>query len=209
MLVSSSTDSLLAGPPDATTAPELMLAAANNYGGTVVEGFSWLPDGRLVATAWNANSVVATRIGQRPIAFDTLATSAVLGRASPDGHWLAYNGPGFNETWVEPIPRTGRRFPAGNGNFPQWLNATEFAVVRDGGRLARIKVEGPASAPKITGAHWFDVPRFVGIPSGGFSLTPDGRVIYKQGADVQPARYLRVIPNWVEGMKAAVDKANR
>ena len=42
-----------------------------------------------------------------------------------------------------------------------------------------------------------------------FTITPDGRVLYVQGAADKSARYLRVIPNWVEQMKAAVEEANR
>ena len=56
---------------------------------------------------------------------------------------------------------------------------------------------------------WFDGPRFVGIAAGGFGLTPDGRVVYKEGAEITPARYLRVVPNWVAQMKRAVDEANK
>ena len=62
--------------------------------------------------------------------------------------------------------------------------------------------------PRITRRHWFDAPRFVNIAAGGFGLTPDGRVVYKQGAEIEPARYLRVVPNWVERMKRAVAAAN-
>jgi hypothetical protein len=33
-------------------------------------------------------------------------------------------------------------------------------------------------------------------------------VVYKQGAEIEPARYLRVVPKWVERMKRAVAAAN-
>ena len=63
--------------------------------------------------------------------------------------------------------------------------------------------------PRVIRRHWFNVPRFVGIPSGGFSLSPEGEVMFKQGEAIAPARYLRVAPNWVAQMKRAVDEANR
>jgi hypothetical protein len=47
----------------------------------------------------------------------------------------------------------------------------------------------------------------VSIASGGFILTTDGRVVYKQGADLTPIRYLRVVPNWAAQMKRAVNAA--
>jgi hypothetical protein len=34
-------------------------------------------------------------------------------------------------------------------------------------------------------------------------------VVYVQGAPDVPVRYLRVVPNWVEHMKRAVDEASR
>lgn len=36
-----------------------------------------------------------------------------------------------------------------------------------------------------------------------------GRVLYMRGANDEPKRYLRVIPNWVTLMERAVDDANR
>jgi hypothetical protein len=49
----------------------------------------------------------------------------------------------------------------------------------------------------------------VSIAAGGFVLTPDGRVVYEQGGEIAPIRYLRVVPNWVAQMKRAVDAAGQ
>ena len=52
-------------------------------------------------------------------------------------------------------------------------------------------------------------PRF--SDTAGWSNRPsrDGGIIYLQGAEKSTAGYLRVVPNWVSKMKAAVDSAAR
>jgi len=203
-LIVSTPDSVFEGPPDATSAPRLVFAPHTNF-----EVFSWLPDGRLIATVWNSNLVVAVHLDKRPPLFDTLATFAAIGRFSPDGRWLAYNAADFVGAWVEPVPRTGQRYASGTGAYPQWLSSSEFVTSTDAGHFERMAVDASVQPPRITRRTWFDVPKYVGIASGGFTLTPDGRAIYKEGAEIAPTRYLRIIPNWVTQMKRAVDEASK
>ena len=153
--------------------------------------------------------MVSTTLDRQPPSLDTLATFAAMGRLSPDGRWLAYNAADFRALWIEPFPRTGRRYAAPTGDYPQWLSASEFVTSIDAGHFDRITVDGSVQPPRITRRPWFDVPRFVSIPAGGFTLTPDGRVVYKQGGEIAPIRYLRVVPNWVAQMKRAVDAAGQ
>ena len=203
-LVTSTWDSVFAGPPDATSPPELVFTSRMSF-----EGFSWMRDGRLIGTAWGGNLVVAAHLDRRPPSFDTLATFAAMGRFSPDGRWLAYNAADFRALWIEPVPQTGQRYQAGTGDYPQWLTASEFVSSSGAGRFDRITVDASVQPPRITRRPWFDAPRLVGIAAGGFSLSPDGRVVYKEGAEIEPVRYLRVVPNWVDRMKRTVDEANR
>jgi len=203
-LATSTPDSLFAGAPDATGSPELIFSS-----GMYFEGSSWLPDDRMVGTAWAGHHVMAAHLDRRPPAFDTLASFAAVGRLSPDGRWLAYDAADFRALWVEPVPRTGQRYAAGTGNYPQWLSPVEFVVISDKAQLDRITVDASVQPPRISRRSWFGAARFVGIAAGGFGLTPDGRVVYKQGSEIAPARYLRVIPDWVAQMKRAVAEANR
>ena len=203
-LVASTPDSLFVGAPDAAGSPSLLFSASSYF-----EGVSWLPDGRLLGTAWGPYMVLTAHLDRQPPAFDTLATFAVMGRLSPDGRWLAYNAADFRAIWIEPVPRTGQRYPAGSGDYPQWLSSEEFVTISDNRRLDRIRIDTSVRPPRILRRPWFDAVRFVGIAAGGFGLTGDGRVLYKQGAEIAPARYLRVIPNWVAQMKRAVDEASK
>ena len=65
--------------------------------------------------------------------------------------------------------------------------------------------EGPPCPPEFL----FADPRLSDTP--GWSHTPSatGGVIYLQGPDETRINYLRVIPGWVDDMKAAVAAANR
>jgi eukaryotic-like serine/threonine-protein kinase len=203
-LIGSTPDTVFIGPPDGTSPPQVAFVFKNYF-----EGFSWRADGRLIGTLWGNNAVVATTLDRKPPSFDTLATFAAMGRLSPDGRWLAYNAADFRALWIEPFPRTGQRYAVSNGDYPQWLSASEFVTSTDAGHFDRITVDASVQPPKISRRPWFDVPRFVSIASGGFVLAPDGRVVYKQGGEIAPIRSLRVVPNWVTQMKRAVDAASR
>jgi hypothetical protein len=131
-----------------------------------------------------------------------------LGRPSPDRRWLAYNSPDFGVLWLEPLPRTGQRYAAGTGIYPQWLSASELVALTATG-FERVRVDATSQPPRVVRTPWFNDSRLVGIQAGAFGLTPDNRVVYKQGEEIKPARYLRVIPHWVAAMKRAVAEANR
>ncbi len=203
-LIASTPDTVFTGPPDGTSPPQVALVSKEYF-----EGFSWRADGLLVGTLWHRRAVVSTTLDRKPPSFDTLASFAAMGRISPDGRWLAYNAADFRASWIEPFPRTGQRYAVPNGDYPQWLSPSEFVTSIDAGHFHRITVDATVQPPRITRRPWFDAPRFVGIAAGGFILTPDGRVVYKQGGEIAPIRYLRVVPNWVAEMKRAVNAASK
>jgi eukaryotic-like serine/threonine-protein kinase len=202
-LVSSNKDTVFAGPPDATGDPQALFTSSYTF-----EAYSWLADGRLIGTLWTRFAVVAAQVDRRPVTLDTLASPAAIGRPSPDRRWLAYNSPDFGALWLEPLPRTGQRYSAGIGEYPQWLSASEFVSLTPAG-FERVSIDATSQPPRMVRRPWFNDPRLVRIQAGAFALTPDGKVIYKQGQEIKPARYLRIIPNWVAQMKRAVAEANR
>ncbi len=208
-LVASTRDSVFVGAPDAANPPALLFAPRSG----MFEGFDWLPDDRLIGTHWAAAyQMKAAHVDQRPVVLDTLVPFAAFGRPSPDGRWIAYNSPDFEELWVEPFPRTGRRYRVGAGyEGVVWLSPSAFVSLSWPAPVGfdRITMDASVDPPAITRRRWFDTPRVGGFAGMVYSLTPDGRVVYKQGPNIAPARYLRVIPNWVALMKRAVDEANK
>ncbi len=57
--------------------------------------------------------------------------------------------------------------------------------------------------------QWFFDPRFVDTPGQSYTISPEGGAACVQGPERWTTTYLRVMPNWVEQMKRAVDEANQ
>ncbi|MFN2317941.1 MAG: protein kinase [Gemmatimonadales bacterium] len=200
--------SLFLSSPDAVGLPQALPWSNGTF-----EGFRWLADGRLVGVEWGTGIAMALHVKERPLTVDTLVSNASFVTVSPDGRWVAYNSSTISELWVEALPRTGRRTQVAPGSMEgaQWLSPSEFVYPEYGSPTAfhRVLVRAGGDPPGATAAHWFDAPRLVSTPGQSFALTPEGRVVYVQGAPQRPAPYLRVIPNWVERMKRAVAEANK
>jgi hypothetical protein len=201
-------DSLLIGSPYSSGPPERVAPRPGGF-----EGFTWTREDRLIGVDWPSAQAIAVRLDQRPVVIDTLVADASFVTPSPDGKWLAYNSAEITELWIEPLPATGRRtqVATGNNEDPQWLSNSEFVFTSYDAPIGfeRVTVSSSANGPVVSRRRWFEAPRLVGTPGQTFAVTPDGRILYVEGAEVLPTRYLRVIPNWVSQMKRAVDEANR
>ena len=200
-------DSTFAGSPTTTGTPPLALVY--NF----FEGFTWLPDGRLIGASWGNHLGLAARLDRQPVTVDTLLREAAFVRASPDARWLAYNSVELDALWIEPLPRTDRRYQiyAGDTEDAHWLSSSDLVFfVADGPKgFDRVQLD-PRRDPPFFGRHrWIDTPRILGTAGQSSALMPDGRLVYVQGDAEQPVRYLRVIPNWVARMRRAVDEATR
>jgi hypothetical protein len=90
----------------------------------------------------------------------------------------------------------------------QWLSPSEL-VLWTGSGFARATIDPAADPPLTNRRPWIETHRMIGTAGQSYSLTPDGRLLYVQGAEPTPVTYLRVVPDWVARMKRAVDEANR
>jgi hypothetical protein len=193
-------------PLNASEAPPPLVRGGN------FEPIDWLPDGRVTLSDWETK-VVAMNVDRRPLTADTLVRDALYGAVSPDGKWIAYSQPDENAMWIEPLPRTGKRYllhSGSNADDPHWLSATElvFKSYEPWG-FDRVAITASAENPVGPVRRWFSTPRALDTPGASSQLSVDGRVIYLQ-ADVEaPVRSLRVVPNWVARMKQAVDSASK
>lgn len=143
---------------------------------------------------------------------------ASMARISPDGAQVAFVAPG--QIMVIPIaggvPR--RLSNAGVPVFLEWVSPTRLLLVHsDGYRVSWLdpevgETEAERTIPRClfgewmaeaTASLWFQRDRAGGRP-GNWGPGDDS-----QQTPRWIARYLRVIPNWVTKMKAAVDSANR
>jgi hypothetical protein len=89
-----------------------------------------------------------------------------------------------------------------------WLSATQL-LYRAG--VAWYLVRFDPATGEVVGSPtlWGRDPRFSDTAGWSNRLAWDGGIIYLRGPEQTTAHYLRVIPNWVTKMKAAVDSANR
>ncbi|MDX2207828.1 MAG: protein kinase [Gemmatimonadales bacterium] len=207
-LLFSSYDTVFIARPGQATPPERVLEYPGGF-----EGFTWLPDGRVIGTLWTQYRAVILHADQRPVTIDSLRDDVTFIRASPDGRWISYSDRAITQIWLEPLPRDGRIFSvaATATGEPQWITSTRLATSAIESANARIEIfdldlnaASPVGRPTTT----HELPGFNDTAGQSFTVTPDGRVLYVQGARDRSARYLRVIPNWVQQMKSAVDEAN-
>jgi hypothetical protein len=97
---------------------------------------------------------------------------------------------------------------ASDGVEPLRLSSTEV-LYRSGVAWYLVRLNPVTGEPVGAPTFWARDPRF--SDTSGWSNRPshDGGIIYVQGPEQVSAPYLRVVPNWVTRMKAAVDEANR
>ena len=93
----------------------------------------------------------------------------------------------------------------------QWLSSTDLVFSWYGHvhvfKIASLRAD--TDLPMSGMREWYVTPLLTESPGRTFTVTPDAGVIYVQGPPRRTGTYLRVVPNWVEQMKRAVDEANR
>jgi hypothetical protein len=97
---------------------------------------------------------------------------------------------------------------ASDGVEPIWLSATEL-LYRAGTAWYLVHISPATGEPLGPAARWGSDPRF--SDTSGWSNRPahDGGIIYVQAPAEVSAGYLRIVPNWMAQMKAAVAAANK
>lgn len=208
-LLFGDTDSLFVGSPERSGAPEFLLHLPGGF-----EMNSWIADGRVFGWRYNPRGTVVMRIDRRPVTVETLLSNSGFAFPSADGRWIGYADAAFTQAWIEPLPRDGRRYQVGSGNLedPQWLSDSEFGIpLADGGRvrIERVTIDPRASPPARNRGVWAEAPDYRNTNGPSFATARGGGVIYLRGAADRPTSYLRVVPDWVDRMKKAVDGANR
>ena len=163
----------------------------------------------LVLQQWDRSSVARldpTDRGAPPI--EVIKGDARFGSVSPDGKHLSYQTVEGNRIIVTSYPTAGRRWQvASDGAEPIWLSSTTL-LYRSGISWYQVGINPATGEPTGRTTLWARDPRF--SDTSGWSNRPshDGGIIYVQAPAETSVGYLRVIPNWVAQMKAAVDAAN-
>ena len=110
---------------------------------------------------------------------------------------------------VASYPGGGRRWQVtADGAEPLWMSASEI-LFRRGVSWYLARLDPATGEPLGAPVLWGRDPRFSDTAGWSNRLSHDGGIIYLQGPAQVSGSYLRVIPNWVAQMKAAVAAANR
>ncbi len=149
---------------------------------------------------------------------DTLALESFFVSISPDRRWIAWQLPGTLGIQLQPWPAMDRRYLVDARAFePRWQSNSELVYLGPSaaGQLTsttlwRARVGSSTDGSPVTpGVVFHDDPRFRDTPGWSFSIMTGGEVIYLQSPGGGETHYVRVVPNWVKQMKAAVDEANQ
>jgi eukaryotic-like serine/threonine-protein kinase len=206
-LLFSDAHAVFVGSPERASPPESLYTTPQRF-----EGFSWLPDNRVIGALLRVGVAVALHVDVRPVTVDTLLSDASFTRLSPDGRWIVYNDRSITSLWLEPFPRDGRRYQLAPSRAaePQWRTNSELVVEHLGPPdvVERLTINTSTNPPEVVRRPWVELPGFLETAGQSVTLAPDGRLVYVRGADDVPVSYLRVIPGWVDRMRRAVDEAN-
>jgi hypothetical protein len=200
-------DTVFVGDPDDANPPAPTFVAGE------WEAYTWLPDDRLIGVSWPRRRAEVAHLERQPVTVDSLFGEAAFARVSPDARWITYNNWDLTRLWLEPFPRTGKRWELASGNTEdaQWLSPTEFVYTVYDLPIGfdRVTLKPSSATPVVERRRWIDAPGLIATAGPSFMPTADGRVVYVQGSPEVPVRYLRVIPHWVDRMKRAVDEARQ
>ncbi|UCC24146.1 MAG: protein kinase [Gemmatimonadales bacterium] len=176
------------------------------------------PDSLLVGAGAPGESAFLVNPSTDPVQVDTVPVNAFFLSLSPDRRWLAWQSPGAPGVQLQSWPSLDRRYTVSQqAAEPQWLANGDLVFYEtlppgeagEGFPFYRVPVdvsrEPPVGEPELL----FRDPRFADTPGWSFAPDAEGGLIYLQGPAENLVHYVRVIPGWVDRMKAAVDEANR
>jgi serine/threonine-protein kinase len=197
---------ILRGAPSSGVRPDIVSELVVDVGNPDPADFH--DDHLAVAQDWAASIVLRFDPGTRNPKLDTVLAGGRFASLSPNGRLLAYQTLEESRVVVTSFPVPGRRWQlSSEGVEPLWLSATEV-LFRSGVSWYLVRLNPETGEPVGAPTFWARDPRFSDTSGWSNRLSHDGGIIYVQGPEQTSAAYLRVVPNWVAQMKAAVDKAN-
>jgi eukaryotic-like serine/threonine-protein kinase len=198
---------VLRGTPSSGGRPDTLASA--EYDSYSLDPTDYFSDHLALAQSWGGSTVMRFDPGAAHATFDTVLTGSRFASLSPNQKLILYQTLEGNQVIVTGFPVPGRRWQlASEGVEPLWLSATEV-LYRLGIAWYLVRINPETGEPLGPPTLWGRDPRF--SDTSGWSNRPsrDGGIIYVQGPAQSHSTYLRVIPDWVRQMRAAVDAASR
>jgi serine/threonine-protein kinase len=182
---------------------------------------TYLADTLMVIGAWSSSGQSAATLDptSSPPTLEPFPIEAGFVEMSPDGRWLAYQNQGAPGLFLVPWPSLDRRYVIDpSGADPKWISENEIAywsfpfeaeAASTGASLWRIPIYPDQANPVGERELVINDPRFADTPGPSFAVLNDGDLAYKHTPSENLGLYFRVVPGWVEEMKARVDEVNR
>jgi hypothetical protein len=168
------------------------------------------PSDSLVLVRDYATSTVARLDPRtRPARTAPLLADGVFAAVSPGGRHLTWHTSATTQLSVSGLPPGTRLVQVASGGVePLWLGPDEL-LYRTASTWWRARLDPVSHELLAAPARWAADPQFLDTP--GWSNRPswDRGIIYARDPEPASVRYLRVIPDFVATMKAAVREANR
>ena len=194
---------ILSGSPRTSAPPDTVMADKSSS--TLPDVMDYVDDNTVVGSNFNSGAVLRFDPASRPARAEQVLADARFTTIAPDKKRIAYQTPD-GRIMVTAYPTPGEIVQVARGVEPLWLSASEL-VYRSGVSWYSVRIDASGESPGSAVLFGRD-PRFVDTSGWSNRLSHDGGIIYLQGPEQSTARYLRVIPNWVSRMKAAVDSAD-
>jgi eukaryotic-like serine/threonine-protein kinase len=201
----SSRWAILRGSPSPGARPDTLFTAP--WDGTSPDPADYQGEHSALAQNWVGSVTMRFDPTAQTAKLDTVVTGSRFASVSPNGKLIMYQTM-EGQVITAPFSAPGRRRQvASAGVEPLWLSATTV-LYRAGVSWYTVQVNPETGEPQGAPTYWARDPRFSDTAGWSNRLSHDGGIIYLQGPAQTSASYLRVIPNWVSQMKAAVDAAN-
>ena len=196
---------LVYGAPASANAPDTLASAP--LSAPLLEPIDFPDEHTVVGQFMGTSRIARFDPTARPFRYDSLAFDASYATVSPSGKLVCYQDRGRIMVTSFP-PKPERIQIAAQGVEPLWLSDSEI-LYRSGVSWYSSNVDAITGEPTGTPMLWARDPRFSDTAGWSNRVSWDGGIIYVQGPEQTSGRHLRVVPDWVSRMKAAVDSVER
>ncbi len=169
--------------------------------GGIMRHLDWSPDGHLVFSDFSKGRPSLRVYSAADHQVTPFAALGAEGRFSPDGKWIAYEGPG--SVVVQPVPGPGGRIEisVGGGAQPTWArDGSQIFYIAPDSKLMAVSFnprEKSAGAPRALFQTRIIAPSFVGTQ---YDVSADGRFLVNS----VPSKYsspLTLLIGWTAQLK--------
>ncbi len=171
----------------------------------------WSADGRTLLVdvvdegSWSIYQV-STDEGSSPEPFLSTGFNEWGAVLDPGGEWVAYTSdePGRYEVFVEPYPRTGRRWQVSTdgGEEPYWAADGSVLYYRSGTRLMSLPISPGSGFQAGVPELFVQEDRWLNVGGRSYVVSPDGaRSLIILSPEERTADRLNVVENWFQELR--------